>query len=98
MNIYAGNLHYHLEEGELKSLFETYGEVVSAKIITDRETGRSKGFGFVEMANDDEAREALENLNGTDLKGRNLIVNQARERQNDGGGRRGGGGFRRNDY
>ncbi len=100
MNIYVGNLHYHLEEGDLKSAFESYGEVVSAKIITDRETGRSKGFGFVEMENEAEAREAMENLNGTDLKGRNLIVNQARERQNDGGGGRrgGGGGFRRNQY
>jgi len=81
MNIYTGNLHYHLDEDELRLAFEEYGEVVSARIISDRATGRSKGFGFVEMSNDDEARKAIEELNGADLKGRNLIVNEARERE-----------------
>ncbi len=80
MNIYAGNLNYNLSEDELREIFENYGEVDSVKIVIDRESGRSKGFGFIEMPNEDEAKEALNALNGSDLKGRNLIVNQARER------------------
>lgn len=81
MNIYAGNLHYEITEDELKSVFAEYGEVISVKIITDKYSGRSKGFGFIEMANDNEAKQAIDSLNGADVKGRNLKVNQAKERQ-----------------
>ena len=81
MNIYVGNLHYELTEDELKGVFEEFGQVNSSKIITDKYSGRSKGFGFVEMENDDEANQAIENLNETDIKGRNARVNQARERK-----------------
>ncbi len=83
MNIYVGNLSYGISEDDLKEAFEKFGEVNSAKIITDKYSGRSKGFGFIEMPNDNEAKEAIENLNGTDLKGRNVMVNQARERKNN---------------
>lgn len=85
MNIYVGNLHFDLNEEELKKVFEEYGEVTTVKIITDKATGRSRGFGFVEMANDDEAQEAINNLNGTDIKGRKVNVNQAREKDNSSG-------------
>ena len=81
MNIYAGNLHYDLTEDELKSVFAEYGDVVSVKIITDKYSGRSKGFGFIEMANNSDGQKAIESLNGADLKGRNMKVNQAKERQ-----------------
>ena len=80
MNIYCGNLSYRLTEDELRQAFEAHGAVDSARIITDRETGRSKGFGFVEMPNDDEARAAIDALAGTELGGRNLNVNEARPR------------------
>lgn len=90
MNIYVGNLNFDLTEDELKELFETYGQVNSVKIISDKYTGRSKGFGFVEMESDSEGNEAIENLNGKDVNGRAIKVNQAREREND--NRRGGGG------
>lgn len=83
MNIYVGNLNYGITEDELKEVFEKYGEVTSAKIISDKYSGRSKGFGFIEMTNDDEAKEAIENIDGTDVKGRNIKVNQARERNDD---------------
>jgi RNA recognition motif-containing protein len=92
MNIYVGNLNFDLTEDELKELFEVYGHVTSVKIISDKYTGRSKGFGFVEMESDSEAKEAIENLNGKDVSGRAIKVNQAREREND--NRRGGGGRR----
>ena len=82
MNIYVGNLNFNLNEDELKEIFEEYGEVSSVKIITDKYSGRSKGFGFVEMPNDNEAKEVIENLNGTEIGGRALKVNQARERKN----------------
>ena len=78
MNIYVGNLAYSLSEENLKSEFENHGEVTSAKIITDHETGRSKGFAFVEMPNDEEAKTAIAELEGTELEGRALKVNQAR--------------------
>ena len=81
MNINVGNLHYEITEDELKEVFEEFGTVNSSKIITDKYSGRSKGFGFVEMENDDEANQAIENLNETDIKGRNARVNQARERK-----------------
>lgn len=91
MNIYVGNLSYGLSEEELKELFENYGSVDSVKIIKDRETGRSKGFGFIEMPNDDEAKTAIEQLNDTEVQSRNLRVNEARPRPernwNSGGNR-----------
>ncbi len=94
MNIYVGNLSYQVTEDDLKSAFEAYGEVDSAKIITDRYTGNSKGFGFVEMPNDEEAEAAMEALNGQDMKGREVVVNKARPKNDDrrGGGHRGGHG------
>lgn len=93
MNIYVGNLSQALTESELRQAFETYGQVASAKIITDKFSGQSRGFGFVEMPADAEAREAINGLNGKDLKGRALTVNEARPRQEGrrGGGRPGGG-------
>lgn len=80
MNIYVGNLNYRLEEETLEQAFAQYGEVSSTKLITDRETGRAKGFGFIEMPNDDEAQAAIDGLNGTDMMGRTLVVNEARPR------------------
>lgn len=77
MNIYVGNLSYKLREDDLKKAFEEHGEVSSARIITDKMTRRSKGFGFIEMPNDDEAKAAIEELNGKDLMGRNLNVNES---------------------
>ncbi|BDY12540.1 RNA recognition motif domain-containing protein [Hydrogenimonas cancrithermarum] len=81
MNIYVGNLSYRMDDGELREVFEAYGEVSSARIINDRETGRSKGFGFVEMPDDNAANEAIEALNGKDVGGRSLRVNEARPRE-----------------
>jgi RNA recognition motif-containing protein len=83
MNIYVGNLHFNLSEDELKEIFEEYGEVTSAKVITDKYSGRSKGFGFVEMPNDTEGEAAIKNLNGVDMKGRNMTVNQSEERKDN---------------
>lgn len=83
MNIFIGNLNFRLSEEELKESFGKFGEVSSAKIITDKYTGRSKGFGFIEMENDDQATQAIEELNGSELGGRNINVNQARERSDD---------------
>jgi RNA recognition motif-containing protein len=80
MNIYVGNLPFSSNSSDLEELFGQYGAVDSAAVITDRETGRSRGFGFVEMANDDEARRAIEELDGHSLSGRNLRVNEARPR------------------
>jgi RNA recognition motif-containing protein len=95
MNIYVGNLPYSVVEEDLREIFEEYGEVASVKIISDKLTGRSKGFGFVEMDDDQEAQKAIEELNNADLSGRNIKVNESRPRSNDsrgGGNRRGGGG------
>lgn len=80
MNIYAGNLSYSVTDEDLKETFGAYGEVSRANVISDRETGRSKGFGFVEMPVDAEAKQAIDSLNGKDLKGRNINVNEARPR------------------
>ncbi len=80
MNIYVGNLPYNTGETDLEATFSPYGSVSRARIVTDRETGRSRGFGFVEMANDDEGRAAIEALNGTKMGGRTLVVNEARPR------------------
>lgn len=92
MNIFCGSLPWSLEESELKGYFEEYGEVSSVKIITDKFTGKSKGFGFVEMPDEDSARQAIQDLNGADVKGRAIVVNEAEERKNN--DRRGGGGGR----
>ena len=95
MNIYVGNLSYNTTEDDLRSTFGQFGQVTSAAMIKDRETGRSKGFGFVEMANDEEARTAIKNLHETELQGRQIKVNEARpreERPRSGGGGGGGGG------
>ncbi len=80
MDIYIGKLHYKVNEEELREIFKEYGEVMSVKIITDKYTGRSKGFGFIDMLNDEEANKAIDNLNGTEIRGIKVIVNQARER------------------
>jgi RNA recognition motif-containing protein len=92
MNIYVGNLPREATEEDLKQAFEAFGQVTSAKIITDKFTGDSRGFGFVEMPNNSEAQSAISGLDGKDLKGNNLKVNEARPRRDD---RRGGGGFGR---
>ena len=81
MNVYVGNLSYDLSEEDLKSAFEEYGEVTSAKIISDRYSGRSKGFGFIEMTSDDEGKAAIEGLTGKELGGRAIVVNEARPRR-----------------
>jgi RNA recognition motif-containing protein len=78
MNIYVGNLPYQTTEDELRSSFENFGEVTSVRIIQDRATGRSKGFGFVEMPDEESAETAIAALNGKDFSGRNIRVNQAR--------------------
>jgi RNA recognition motif-containing protein len=80
MNIYCGSLHFKMNEAQLRELFEEYGEVSSAKIIIDKYSGKSKGFGFVEMPNDAEAKKAIEVLNGADVQGRKIIVNESIER------------------
>jgi RNA recognition motif-containing protein len=82
MKIYVGNLDYRVNDEELKNLFAEYGEVVSAKIILDRETGRSKGFGFVEMSNDNEAKTAIEELHNGEWGSKKIIVNEARPQVN----------------
>ena len=81
MNLYVGNLSYDMSEENLRNEFAEYGEVQSAKIITDKFTGRSRGFGFVEMNSDDEGKKAMEELNGKDVEGRQLVVNEARPRR-----------------
>jgi RNA recognition motif-containing protein len=90
MNIYVGNLSYEVNERDLKEAFAAYGQVETVKIIFDNYTGRSKGFGFVEMSNNSEAQSAIEALNDKELKGRALKVNKARPRTEN---RRGRGGF-----
>ena len=80
-NIYVGNLSFQTDSDALKALFEQYGEVTSAQVIADRDTGRSRGFGFVEMASDEEAQKAISETNGATVDGRQLNVNTARERR-----------------
>jgi RNA recognition motif-containing protein len=94
MNIYVGNLAYNATDEELRSAFEAFGQVTSVKIVRDRETGRSRGFAFVEMEDGEGAQNAVAELNGKDVKGRNLVVNEARPREQGGGGGFGGGGGR----
>jgi RNA recognition motif-containing protein len=111
MNIYVGNLSWGLKDQDLANLFAPFGEVSSAKIVTDKFTQRSKGFGFVEMANNEEAQAAIAQLNGTEVEGRNLVVNESRPKQEGGGGgfkkrsfgggggyNKGGGGFNKGGY
>jgi RNA recognition motif-containing protein len=94
--LYVGNLSYEVTDGDLEQLFAAHGTVESAQVIMDRDTGRSKGFGFVEMKTDQEAQAAIAALNGQESGGRSLTVNEARPREDrgggGGGGRRGGGG------
>ncbi len=91
-NIYVGNLSYEATDDDLRTAFEQYGQVTSVNIIQDRETGRSRGFAFVEMSDGTEAKQAIEKLDLTDIAGRRVTVNEARPRQEHGG--RGGGGGR----
>jgi len=81
MQIYVGNMSYGTTEDSLRNLFSGFGDVESVKIITDRETGRAKGFGFITMNNDDEAKKAIEELNDKEFEGRNLRVNEAKPRE-----------------
>jgi RNA recognition motif-containing protein len=90
--LYVGNLPYSVTELDLRELFAGLGTVTDAKIITDRETGRPRGFGFVEMSSDDEARKAIEELNGRDVQGRQVAVKEAEDRRGGGGGGGFGGG------
>lgn len=97
--LYVGNLSYNVRDDDLQQAFAQFGTVASAKVMMDRDTGRSKGFGFVEMGSDAEAQTAINGMNGKDLDGRALVVNEARPREErpggfgGGGGRSGGGGF-----
>ncbi len=91
-NIYVGNLSFRQTEEELRASFEAYGAVTSVKIVKDRETGRSRGFAFVEMPNADEAHQAIEGLNNQSVGGRQITVNEARPKPAGGGGGGGGGG------
>jgi RNA recognition motif-containing protein len=90
--LYVGNLGYGIGDSDLEKLFTTYGSVRSAQVIKDRDSGRSKGFGFVEMGSDQEAQAAITALNGKEIDGRTLVVNEARPKEGGGGGR-GKGGF-----
>jgi len=91
-NIYVGNLAWSVTNDDLQELFSQFGKVLSAQVITDRETGRSRGFGFVEMENEEEAQKAIEALNGSTHEQRQLTVNIARDREERGSGGGGGGG------
>jgi RNA recognition motif-containing protein len=99
-NIYVGNLVWECTPDDLLALFQEHGAVARAQVITDRETGRSRGFGFVEMENDAEAQKAIEALNGAEFRGRPLTVNEAKPREDRGGGHGGygGGGGGRGGY
>src|SRR3954471_13472753 len=98
-NLFVGNMNFQTTEGDLRALFEQFGEITRIQVMTDRDTGRSRGFGFVEMADDDAAAQAVAALNGKELDGRALNVNEARPKPErsgggGGGGRSGGGGGR----
>ncbi len=90
MKIFVGSLPFSVQDDDLREYFEEYGEVTSATVIMDKISGRSRGFGFVEMADDAEAQKAIEELNGAELSGRTIVVNKAEDKRDD---RRGGGGF-----
>jgi RNA recognition motif-containing protein len=96
--LYVGNLSYNTSDSELQKMFEEYGTVQSAQVIMDRDTRRSKGFGFVEMGSDEEAQAAIDGLSGKEVGGRALTVNEARPREDRGGGRSGGGSRERGGY
>jgi RNA recognition motif-containing protein len=95
MNIYVSNLSFHTTDEDLRSMFGKYGEVTSAKVITDKATGRSRGFGFVEISSDDDGKEAIKNLNNKEIEGRAISVSVAKEREDRGSSnsRGGGGGY-----
>lgn len=95
MNIFVAKLNYDTQEDDLRTIFEGYGEVDSCKIIMDKFTGRSKGFGFVEMPNDDDAQAAINDLNDSEVDGRTIVVKKAEPRENRGDRRGGGGGYNR---
>ncbi len=95
MNLYVGNLSYSLGDDDLQALFATHGDVDSARVIMDRASGRSKGFGFVEMSDEEAAKAAIEAINGTEIDGRSIVVNEARPREDRRDSR--GGGFRGGD-
>ena len=97
MKLYVGNLSYDVTNSDLEELFKPFGEVLSATVVRDRYSGESRGFGFVEMANKEEGDASIKELDGNDLKGRNIKVNEARPKRQDGDrrGGGGGGGFRR---
>lgn len=96
-NVFVGNMSFEATEGGLRSLFEPFGEITRIQLITDRDTGRARGFGFVEMSNDEEAAKAIAALNGTQMDGRALNVNEAKPKTG-GNGPRGGGGYSRDRY
>lgn len=96
MNIYVGNLSWNLKDQDLSNLFASHGEVTSAKIVNDKFTNRSKGFGFVEMPNDDQAQAAITALNGSEVDGRNIVVNESRPKAEGGSG--GSGGFKKRSF
>ena len=103
VKLYVGNLPYSTTSDDLRNLFAEYGDVESADVITDRDTGRSKGFGFAELGTPDAAKAAIDALNGKDFGGRNLVVNEARPREdrprdNRGGNGNGGGSFRQRSW
>lgn len=85
MNIYVGNLSYSATENSMRDLFEGFGQVTTAKIVTDKFTGSSRGFGFIEMPNNDEAQRAIAELNGKEFEGRKIVVNESRPRETTGG-------------
>jgi RNA recognition motif-containing protein len=95
MNIYVGNLSWQMTDEDLRTLFEQYGSVTSAKIVKDKVSGRSKGFGFVEMPDDSEAQNALSSLYESEVLGRKIIVNEAQPKPQNGGG---GGGFKKRSF
>lgn len=92
MKLYVGNLSFNTSESQLRDLFAAHGDVASAAVVMDRDTGRPRGFGFVEFSNDEHAKAAMTALNGQNVDGRNLTVNEAKPRENRGGGGGGGGG------
>lgn len=92
MKLYVGNLSFKTSEAQLRDLFSAHGDVTSAQLVMDRDTGRPRGFGFVEFANADHANAAINALNGKEIDGRSLTVNEARPREGGGGGGGGGGG------
>jgi cold-inducible RNA-binding protein len=94
-NLFVGNMSFQTSEADLRALFEPFGQITRVHIAMDRETGRARGFAFVEMPNDDEAAKAIAGLDGKDVKGRNIKVNEARPKTPGGGPRGGGGGFDR---